>query len=73
MTIERPSLNRMFRLRDLSQFTGLRRTTIAELIKAGDFPAPIRLTEGGRARAWLESDLIAWQAERIAASKRRAS
>ena len=60
-------LNRMFRLRDLPQFVGLRRTQIGELIKAGQFPEPIPLTEGGRAVAWLEHDLIAWQNGRIAA------
>lgn len=60
-------LNRMFRLRDLPQFVGLRRTQISELIKAGKFPEPIPLTDGGRAVAWLEHDLIAWQNARIAA------
>jgi prophage regulatory protein len=60
-------LNRMYRLRDLPQFVGLRRTQIGELIKAGQFPEPIPLSDGGRAVAWLESDLIAWQHGRIAA------
>ena len=35
-------LNRMYRLRDLPQFVGLRRTQIAELIKNGNFPGPLR-------------------------------
>jgi prophage regulatory protein len=60
-------LNRMFRLRDLPQFVGLRRTQIGELIKAGEFPKPVPLSESGRAIAWLEQDLIAWQNARIAA------
>lgn len=59
-------LNRMFRLRDLPQFVGLRRTQIAELIKAGEFPKPVPLSDSGRAVAWLEQDLIAWQNARIA-------
>jgi prophage regulatory protein len=57
----------MFRLSDLPQFVGLRRTQIGELIKAGEFPKPISLSDGGRAVAWLEGDLIAWQHARIAA------
>jgi prophage regulatory protein len=57
----------MYRLRDLPQFVGLQRTQIAELIKADKFPKPIPLSESGRAVAWLEADLIAWQASRIAA------
>ena len=60
-------LNRMYRLRELPQFVGLRRTQIGELIKAGQFPKPIPLSDGGRAVAFLESDLIAWQNARIAA------
>jgi prophage regulatory protein len=60
-------LQRMIRLRELSQFVGLRRTQIGELIKVGEFPKPVPLSDGGRAVAWLESDLVAWQNARIAA------
>jgi prophage regulatory protein len=60
-------LNRMFRLRDLPQFVGLRRTQIGELIKTGEFPKPIPLSDTGRAVAWLEADLLAWQNARISA------
>lgn len=66
-----PHLNRMYRLRDLPQFVGLRRTQIAELIKTGEFPKPIALSDAGRAIAWLESDLIAWQHARIAVRNRK--
>jgi prophage regulatory protein len=60
-------LNRMYRLRELPAFVGLRRTQIGELIKAGEFPKPVPLSDSGRAIAWLETDLIAWQNGRIAA------
>jgi len=60
-------LNRMYRLRDLPQFVGLRRTQISELIKTGEFPKPVPLSNSGRAVAWLEADLIAWQSARITA------
>ena len=60
-------LNRMYRLRDLPQFVGLRRTQIGELIKAGEFPKPVPLSDNGRAVAWLEHDLITWQTARISA------
>ena len=60
-------LNRMYRLRELPQFVGLRRTQIGELIKTGEFPKPVPLSDSGRAVAWLEQDLIAWQNARIAA------
>jgi prophage regulatory protein len=58
-------LNRMFRPRELPQFVGLRRTQIGELIKTGEFPKPVPLSDSGRAIAWLEQDLIAWQNARI--------
>jgi prophage regulatory protein len=47
-------------------YVGLRRTQIAELIKCGQFPKPIPLSDTGRAVAWLEADLVAWQASRLA-------
>jgi predicted DNA-binding transcriptional regulator AlpA len=59
-------LNRMYRLRDLPQFVGLRRTQIGELMRTGEFPRPVPLSDGGRAVAWLEHELIAWQAQRLA-------
>jgi prophage regulatory protein len=67
------NLNRLYRLRDLPQFVGLRRTQITELVKAGEFPRPIPLSNGGRAVAWLEADLVAWQTARIAARNTEAA
>jgi predicted DNA-binding transcriptional regulator AlpA len=52
-------LNRMYRLKELPEFVGLRRTQISELIRIGEFPRPVPLTDSGRAIAWLESDLAA--------------
>ena len=40
---------RLVRERDLPTYAGLKRTQIAELIKRGEFPRPIRLSDGGRA------------------------
>ena len=59
-------LNRIIRERDLFAFTGLRKTQVATLIRAGEFPKPIKLTETGRAKGWLESELLNWQAKRLA-------
>lgn len=66
-------LNCMYRLADLPQFVGLRRTQIGELMKLGQFPKPVALSNSGRAIAWLESDLIAWQNSRIAARNSEAA
>lgn len=59
-------LNRMYRLRELPQYVGLRRTQIGELMRAGEFPRPVPLSDNGRAMAWFEHELIAWQAQRLA-------
>lgn len=67
------TLNRVYRLAELPKFVGLRRTQIGELIKLGMFPKPIRLSDDGRAVAWLEADLIAWQHSRIAARNSQAA
>ena len=68
MDEQHPRLNKFYRRNEMTQFVGLRRTQIDELIKAGEFPRPIRLSDSGRAVAWLEADLIAWQVRRVAKS-----
>ncbi len=46
--------------------TGKSRTRIYEDVAAGTFPAPIKLGPGARAVGWLESEIDAWIAARIA-------
>jgi prophage regulatory protein len=57
---------RLVRERDLPAHAGLRRTQISELMKRGEFPRPIRLSDRGRAKAWLEHELPIWQRQRLA-------
>jgi len=57
------NLMRFLRLPEVIQISGYRRTSIYEMIKAGNFPAPVHL--GPRAVAWLESEVEAWMQERI--------
>ena len=64
------NLMRFLRLPEVIQISGYRRTTIYEMIKAGNFPAPVHL--GPRAVAWLESEVEAWMQERIDARDRAA-
>jgi prophage regulatory protein len=58
------TLQRVIRKKHLPEFVGLRRSQIDELVKNGKLPKPIHL--GARAVGWLESDIISWQAQRIA-------
>ena len=57
------------RRRDLYRYVALGRTVLADEIKAGRFPKSFALTAGGRAKAWRLSDVLAWQAVRVAASQ----
>jgi predicted DNA-binding transcriptional regulator AlpA len=66
------TLNRLIRLADLPQYVGLQRTQIDQLIATGDFPKPIKLSDAGRAKAWLECEVLEWQNQRIAKSREAA-
>lgn len=56
---------RLLRLPEVIRTTGLARSSIYDLIRSGHFPAPVPLTS--TARAFLESEVEAWIAQRIAA------
>lgn len=53
------------RLPEVKKITGLARTTIYELIKAGEFPKPIQISRRGV--AWSETELLDWQESKKAA------
>jgi prophage regulatory protein len=69
--MEEPRPFRIIRRRDLPKYVGLQRTQIAELIKSGEFPKPISLSDNGRSVGWVEDEVISWQRQRL--SKRDAS
>ncbi len=56
----------ILRLREIMRRTGLSRSSIYRLSAEGKFPRSISL--GERAVGWLESDVDAWIAERVAKS-----
>jgi prophage regulatory protein len=55
---------RFIRLPEVKKMTGLGKTTLYEMIKDGAFPAPVKI--GGRAVAWVESEVEQWAAARLA-------
>lgn len=57
-------VNRIIRRGELKTVTGYSIAQIYNLVADGTFPKPIPL--GKHAVGWLESDIAAWQAERIA-------
>ena len=59
---------RFIRIATVTNLTGMPRSSVYALIKRNLFPAQLSLG-GGKSVAWLESDVLEWMAERIAASK----
>lgn len=55
---------RLLRLPEVAERTGLSRSTIYARISANEFPAPVSL--GARAVGWPSSLIDAWIGERIA-------
>ncbi|WP_189460218.1 helix-turn-helix transcriptional regulator [Jeongeupia chitinilytica] len=59
-----PAVDHLLRLQAVCRQVALSRSSIYAAIAAGTFPKPIRL--GGNSVAWLQSEVSAWVAERIA-------
>jgi len=57
----------MLRIPDVVLQVGLKKSTIYDLIKKGEFPQPIRL--GGRASGWLSSEIRDWKQRKIEESR----
>ena len=55
--------DRLIRLPDVEGATGCKKSTIYELMKAGRFPKPVRLS--ARHVAWPESAVLHWVQDRI--------
>ena len=64
--LKNSELKRVIRSSELYPVTGLRKTQIAALIARGQFPKPIKLTDGGRAKGWIEAEIVSWQTARLA-------
>lgn len=59
--------DRLLRRREVQEATGLSRTALYRLIAANDFPAQVRLSIN--TVGWLRSEVDAWIAGRVAASR----
>lgn len=62
---------KIIRLPEVKERTGLSRTTIYSLLKQGEFPAHVHL--GARCVGWLEHEIDAWIAARVAAGRNGAA
>jgi prophage regulatory protein len=58
----------LIRLEAVKARTGLSRSTLYAYMREGRFPQPVAISE--RCVAWIEAEIDAWIAERIAASRK---
>jgi predicted DNA-binding transcriptional regulator AlpA len=56
----------VLRGRDARAFVGLGPTQFAKYVRLGHLPQPVKLTDRGRAVAWLKTELEAWLLARVA-------
>jgi prophage regulatory protein len=57
----------LLRLPEVKQRTGLSRSSLYAKIQRGDFPSPVNL--GGRAVAWVSSEVTEWINDRVNESR----
>ncbi|CZU85164.1 MULTISPECIES: helix-turn-helix transcriptional regulator [Enterobacter] len=69
MPVSAPTQERFLRLPEVIHQCGLSRSTLYDLISRNAFPAQVSL--GGKNVAWLQSEVTAWMAERIAHRNRK--
>jgi prophage regulatory protein len=55
----------------VQQITGKSRSQIYDDMQKGTFPRQVSLSPGGHAVGWLESEITAWMAERVAERDKR--
>ncbi len=58
--------DRLLRLPDVEAVTGCKKSTIYNLMRAGKFVQPVRISS--RCTAWPESAVLQWVQDRIAAA-----
>jgi prophage regulatory protein len=54
-----------FRRKVVEQITGLSKSSLYKQITLGLFPAPVPLTDNGKAVAWLSTEVNVWMQSRI--------
>jgi prophage regulatory protein len=59
-------VQRFLRAPSVRDITGWSNSTLYDKVSKGQFPRPVKLDPDGRAVAWLETEIEAWQKQRIA-------
>ena len=58
---------KFIKLTEVLAISGKSRSSVYEAIKKGEFPSPVKV--GGRASAWIKSEVLQWTEDRIRASR----
>jgi prophage regulatory protein len=62
----------LWRLPKVLAITGLKQSQLLDAVARGTFPKPVKILDGGRANAWVSTEVIAHVKERIAARDAKA-
>lgn len=73
MTEINPNTEKLLRIRQVQEITGLSRSYIYALSEKNQFPNSIPLVPGGTSRAWVYSEVKAWVEQRIAEREKGAA
>jgi prophage regulatory protein len=57
----------LWRVPKVLEVTGLKKSQLFDAVARGEFPAPVKILEGGRAIAWLDYEVIGHIYSRLAA------
>jgi predicted DNA-binding transcriptional regulator AlpA len=62
--------NHAYRRKELYPFVPWGSTQLDAMIASKEFPEPFSMSDSGRAKFWFGWQILQWQQERVAASKR---
>jgi prophage regulatory protein len=65
--LPKDSTTRLIRITEVRAITGLSRSYIYELANKEVFPKSVSLVPGGTSRAWVETEIHQWVADRLSA------
>ncbi|MDA7855863.1 AlpA family phage regulatory protein [Pseudomonadales bacterium] len=61
-----PTFDKLIRIKDVCNMTGISRSHVYFLSSAGNFPRSVSLVPNGSSKAWVESEITHWIEQRIA-------
>ena len=63
---ENLSVDRFLRMPEVLRITGISRAQVYVLMSQNKFPRQTKISDGGKAAGWLQSEVAEWMNERLA-------